>query len=285
MIGRDPREWPIAPSQNLLLASLKAEVYADLLPHLEWVTLPEGWIICHAGGDLDHVYFPTCGIVSLLYELENGNSVEVALTGNDGLVGVHILTGAGASTSRAAVRNTGHAYRIRAAVLKEKFETCPVLRQPMLLYVHALIAQVTQTAVCHCHHRLEQQFARLLLLTLDRLPSNEMPLTHDKMAGLLGVRRESITAAAGNLQESGLIRYHRGRVTVLNRPLLEARVCECYAVVKTELERLSSRLSPATQASASISFGLSDTTRLRAWAPVEHIRKDARPHRSVVWLA
>ena len=157
-------------------------------------------------------------IVSVLYELENGTAVEVALTGNEGLVGVQAFMGGGAATSRAVVRSTGYGYRLRADALKEKFERCPLLRHSLLRYAQALIAQVTQTAVCHCHHRLEQQVSRLLLLSLDRLPSNELDLTQEAMANLLGVRRESITETSGKLQAAGLIRYHRGRITVLNRP-------------------------------------------------------------------
>jgi hypothetical protein len=165
------------------------------------------------------------------------------------------------------VRSTGYGYRLRADVLKGKFERCPLLRQSLLRYAQALIAQVTQTAVCHCHHRLEQQVSRLLLLSLDRLPSNELDLTQEAMANLLGVRRESITETSGKLQRAGLIRYHRGRITVLNRPGLEARVCECYAVVRAELGRLVPQQGAEARPSLSISRSRSEGAGMSANAP------------------
>jgi len=270
--GDDPRSLALAPRQNLLLAALAPEAFAQLAAHLELVALPQGWVVCEAGADVDYVYFPTSGIVSLVYELENGTSVEVALTGNDGMVGVHVVMGGGSATSRAVVRNSGHGYRVRAEVLQEAFENCPLLRQPLLRYAQALMAQTTQTAVCHCHHRLEQQFSRLLLLTLDRLLSNQMALTQDAMADLLGVRRESITATAGKLQVAGLIRYHRGRITVMNRDRLEAHACECYGVVRAELERL---LRPADASHAMPRGEQTPATTLRPHAPFQQIRHSA----------
>lgn len=274
----DPRSLPLAPRQNLVLASLTPEAFSEIAPHLELVALPQGWVVCEAGADIDHVYFPTSGIVSLVYELENGTSVEVALTGNDGLVGVQAVMGGGAATSRAVVRNSGHGYRLRVDVLNEKFERCPLLRQPLLRYAQALMAQTTQTAVCHCHHRLEQQFSRLLLLTLDRLPSNQMALTQDALADLLGVRRESITATAGKLQAAGLIRYHRGRITVMNRDRLEERVCECYGVVKGEIDRLlKPHDAPAPAPSPSDSRHPSHALPLASRASNDHARR-AVPH-------
>lgn len=266
-IGHDLRGSSLAPRQNGLLAALDAESYTQLRPQLEFVSLPHGGVLCEARVDLKHVYFPISGIVSLLYELENGTAVEVALTGNEGLVGVQAFMGGGTATSRAVVRSTGCGYRLRADVLKGKFEHCPLLRQSLLRYAQALIAQVTQTAVCHCHHRLEQQVSRLLLLSLDRLPSNELALTQDAMANLLGVRRESITETSGRLQAAGLIRYHRGRITVLNRPRLEARVCECYAVVRAELDRLVPQQNVEVRPSSSISRGFSEGAGLSASGP------------------
>ena len=238
MMERDSRGSSLMPRQNRLLAALDVDAYADLLPLLEFVPLPEGRIICQAGGVLEHVYFPVSGIVSFLYESASGSSVEIALAGNDGLAGIHLLTGGSTTTTRAVVRNAGHGYRLRAEVLTAKFDSCPALRRLMLRYAQALIAQTTQAAVCHSHHRLEQQFARILLSTIDRLGSHEIALTQDTIASLLGVRRESITETAGRMQTSGLIRYQRGRITVLSRPRLDAVVCECYGVVRGELDRL-----------------------------------------------
>jgi CRP-like cAMP-binding protein len=266
-IGHDLRGSPFSPRQNGLLATLDAESYMQLRPQLEFVSLPQGWVLCEACVDLKYVYFPISGIVSVLYELENGTAVEVALTGNEGLVGVQAFMGGGAATSRAVVRSAGYGYRLRADALKQKFELCPLLRQLLLRYAQALMAQVTQTAVCHCHHRLEQQVSRLLLLSLDRLASNELDLTQEAMANLLGVRRESITETSGKLQRAGLIRYHRGRITVLNRPGMEARVCECYAVVRAELDRLDPQQSADVRPSLSISRSSSKGAGISASAP------------------
>lgn len=238
VIARERATCTTPPSRNRLLGAMNAEAYATLLPHLEFVAMPQGLVVCETGTSLDYVHFPTDGIVSLLYESENGSSVEVALVGNDGLVGLQVLMGAGTATGRAVVRNAGCGYRVRAGVLKSAFESSAEVRQPLLRYAQALLAQTTQTAVCHCHHRLEQQLARLLLSTLDRIPAGELTLTQDTMANLLGVRRESITEVAGKLQAAGLIRYRRGRIAVLSRTGLAAMVCECYMVVRMELERL-----------------------------------------------
>jgi CRP-like cAMP-binding protein len=246
-IGYDARRTALDPRQNRLLAAIEASAYADLLPQLELVAMPERWVICEAGGMLEHVYFPVSGIVSFLFESASGTSVEVGLAGNEGLVGIHLLLGGSRPTSRSVVRNSGHGYRLRADVLKARFESCPAVRQPLLRYAQALIVQTTQMAACHCHHRLEQQFARLLLSTLDRLGANELALTQDTMASLLGVRRESITEAAGRLQTAGLIRYRRGRITVLNRPRLDALVCECYALIRDEFDLLFPRRDTTDQ--------------------------------------
>jgi len=226
------------PQQNHLLAALPPADYERLLPHLELVPLPLGWAVYEAGGHLGYVYFPTTSIVSLLYVLENGASAEIAVTGNDGLVGIALFMGGESTPSRAVVQSAGHAYRLKAAMLKSEFRQGGRLQYLALRYTQALITQMAQTAVCNRHHSVEQQLCRWLLLSLDRLPSNELVMTQELIANMLGVRREGVTEAAGKLQEDGLIQYSRGRITVLNRPKLEARVCECYAVVKRETERL-----------------------------------------------
>ena len=243
----------LSPRHNLLLAGLNAADYASLVVHLDPVPLPCGFVVCHAHHNADYVYFPISGIVSILYELEDGASMEVAVTGNDGVVGVAAFMGGGATTSRAVVRNEGYAYRVRASVLNGEFDNSPLLRRSLLSYAQALFTQIAQSAVCHRHHQLQKQFCRMLLTTFDRLPTDEVALTHDAMASLLGVRRESITAAAGRLQADGLIRYHRGKITVLDRPAMEAQVCECYGVVKNELNRLM----PQVKASASVPLRIS----------------------------
>jgi CRP-like cAMP-binding protein len=221
-----------------LLGALSDEDYARVVRHLEFVPLPCGKVLGEAGSTPEYVYFPTAGIVSMLYEMKNGTSVEAAVTGHDGVVGVTVFMGGGATTSRAVVRNSGHGYRMRADVLKREFEESPTLRQPLLRYTQALLVQMAQSGICHGHHQLVEQFCRLLLSSMDRLASNDVALTQDTIANLLGVRRESITAAAGKLQAAGLIQYRRGRITVLDRAALESRVCECYATVKSELDRL-----------------------------------------------
>ena len=275
--GHGVRGADLPPRQNRLLAALDANTYADLLAHLERVALPQHWVVSEAGRSLEHVYFPISGIVSFAYESANGNSVEVALAGNDGVVGVHVFMGGGMSTSRAVVRNSGHGYRIRADVLKAKFDSCPALRQVLLRYVQALIVQTTQTAVCHCQHRLEQQLARLLLSTLDRLGSNELALTQDAMANLLGVRRESITAVAGKLQTAGLIQCHRGRITVPSRPRLDAFACECNAVVRAEFDRLFPRYDAFAHRATSVSHRFGDVADLSAAVPLAGVPKRAHP--------
>ena len=226
------------PKQNQLLAALPEADYERLLPHLEPVTLPLGLVVFESGSTLRHLYFPASGIVSLLYAMENGASTEIAVIGNEGVVGIALFMGGESTPSRAVVQSAGHGYRLKAAVLKPEFERGGPLQQLLLRYTQALIAQMTQTAVCNRHHAVDQQLCRWLLLSLDRLPSNELAMTQELIANMLGVRREGVTEAAGKLQEEGLIRYRRGHITVLDRPKLEARVCECYAVVKKELDRL-----------------------------------------------
>jgi CRP-like cAMP-binding protein len=217
---------------------MPAAEFERLSPHLELVELPLGEALYEPGGRLDHVYFPTTSIVSLLYVLENGASAEIAVVGNEGILGISLFMGGETTPSRAVVQSAGSGYRLSAPLLKEEFNRAgPVLRL-LLRYTQALITQMTQTAVCNRHHSIEQQLCRWLLLSLDRLSSNSLTMTQELIANMLGVRREGVTVAARNLQRAGLIRYSRGRIDVLDRPGLEKTVCECYAVVKAEFERL-----------------------------------------------
>ena len=226
------------PKQNHLLAALPAEEYNRLLPHLELVPMPIGNVLYESGGRLNHVYFPTTSIVSLLYVLENGASAEIAIVGNEGILGISIFMGGETTPSRAVVQSAGFGYRLKAQLLKQEFNRAgPVLRL-LLRYTQTLITQMAQTAVCNRHHTVEQQLCRWLLLSLDRLPTASLNMTQDLIANMLGVRREGVTEAAGNLQRKGLIKYSRGHIKVLDRPGLERAVCECYAVVKLEFDRL-----------------------------------------------
>ena len=224
--------------QNQLLAALPAADLERLLLHLEPVTLPLGLVIFESGSKLRHLYFPASGIVSLLYAMESGTSTEIAVIGNEGAVGIALFMGGESTPSRAVVQSAGHGLRLKAAVLTKEFALGGPLQYLLLRYTQALIAQMTQTAVCNRHHSVDQQLCRWLLLSLDRLPSNELTMTQELIANMLGVRREGVTEAAGKLQEAGLIRYSRGHISVLDRPKLEKRVCECYAVVKKEMDRL-----------------------------------------------
>ena len=231
---------PHSPSQNHLLAAMPTAAFERLRPHLELVEMPLGKVLYESGGRLDHVYFPTTCIVSLLYVLENGASAEIAVVGNEGILGISLFMGGETTPSRGVVQSAGFGYRLQAPLLKREFDRAgPVLRL-LLRYTQALITQMTQTAVCNRHHSVEQQLCRWLLLSIDRLPSNSLRMTQELIANMLGVRREGVTEAAGNLQRAGLIRYNRGRIDVLNRPQLEKTVCECYAVVKAEFDRLLS---------------------------------------------
>ena len=200
--------------------------------------MPLGWAVYEAGGQMRYLYFPTTSIVSLLYVLENGASAEIAITGNEGLVGISLFMGGETTPSRAVVQSKGNGYRLRASVLKTEFALGGSLQYLSLRYTQALITQMAQTAVCNRHHSVDQQLCRWLLLSLDRLSSNELSMTQELIANMLGVRREGVTEAAGKLQDAKLIQYRRGRITVLDRPGLEARSCECYQVVKTEFDRL-----------------------------------------------
>ena len=229
------------PTQNHLLAALPEADYARLLPDLELVSMPLGWAVYESGGHMGYMYFPTTSLVSLLYVMENGASAEIAITGNCGLVGISLFMGGETTPNRAVVQSAGDGYRLKASVVKKEFAMGGSLQHLALRYTQALITQMAQTAVCNRHHALERQLCRWLLLSLDRLPSNELTMTQELIGNMLGVRREGVTEAAGKLQAAGLIHYSRGKITVLDRPKLEARVCECYAVVKRESDRLLSR--------------------------------------------
>ena len=226
------------PMTNRLLAAVPPEDFARLQPHLELVALPLGWVVYESGGTQGYVYFPADAIVSLLYVMEDGASAEIAVVGSDGVVGISIFMGGETTPSRAVVQSAGQGYRLKASVLKAEFERGGVPQHILLRYTQALITQMAQTAMCNRHHAVDQQLCRWLLLSLDRLPSNVLIMTQELIGNMLGVRREGVTEAAGNLQQSGIIRYTRGKITVLDRPKLEARVCECYKVVKQETERL-----------------------------------------------
>ena len=238
MVKNGPLSARQSPRQNHLLAALPATDYGRLLPHLELVPLPLAWAVYEAGDAQGYVYFPTTSIVSLLYVMEDGSSAEIAVVGNEGLVGIALFMGGESTPSRAVVQSAGYGYRLRASVLKTEFGQGGDLQHLLLRYTQALITQMAQTAVCNRHHAVEQQLCRWLLLSLDRLPSNELTMTQELIANMLGVRREGVTEAAGKLQAAGLIHYSRGKIVVLDRPKLEADVCECYAVVKREYNRL-----------------------------------------------
>ncbi|NPW33210.1 Crp/Fnr family transcriptional regulator [Pseudomonas aeruginosa] len=228
----------VSPLQNHLLAALTQEIQERLIPHLERVTLPLGKVLYESGDALRHVYFPTDAIVSLLYVMEDGASAEISVVGNEGLIGVAVFMGGESTPSRAIVQSAGHAYRLPGQKLKDEFNRHGEMLQLMLRYTQALITQMAQTAVCNRHHSIDQQLCRWLLLSLDRLPSNQLSMTQELIANMLGVRREGVTEAAGKLQKLGVIKYSRGHITVLDRPQLEVLCCECYAVVKRETDRL-----------------------------------------------
>ena len=229
---------PHSPHLNRLLAALPAEEFERLAPHLELVAMPLGEVLYESGGQLRHVYFPTTSIVSLLYVMQNGASAEIAVIGNEGVVGVSLFMGGETTTSRAIVQSDGHGYRLEGQLLKDEFNRAGFLLRLLLRYTQALITQMAQTAVCNRHHSIEQQLCRWLLLSLDRLSSNTLVMTQELISNMLGVRREGVTEAARRLQTAGLIRYSRGRIEVIDRPRLEQAVCECYGVVKRESDRL-----------------------------------------------
>jgi CRP-like cAMP-binding protein len=226
------------PQENHILEALPQPERERLFPHLQLVALPLGKVLYESGDTLRHIYFPTDSIVSLLYVLENGQSAEIAVVGTDGAIGVALFMGGETTTNRAIVQSAGSAYQLTGARLKEEFERHGETLHILLRYTQALITQMTQTAVCNRHHTVDQQLCRWLLLSLDRLPSAELIMTQELIAGMLGVRREGVTDAAGKLQKLGVISYQRGHIKVLDRPRLEQLSCECYAVVKKETDRL-----------------------------------------------
>ena len=238
---------PHSPKQNHLLAALPAADCERLFPHLERVPMSLGSALYESGSRQDHVFFPAASIVSLLYVMQDGASAEIAVVGNEGVVGVALFMGGDSTPSRAVVQSAGSAFRLKAELLKAEFDRGGALQYLLLRYTQSLITQMAQTAVCNRHHTVEQQLCRWLLLSLDRLPSNELIMTQKLIANMLGVRREGVTEAAGRLQADRLIDYSRGKIVVLDRPKLEARVCECYAVVKRESDRLLSSIGVAGQ--------------------------------------
>ena len=229
---------PQIRDQNRLLAVLPAAERERLDLHLEPVSMALGEVVYESGSQLEYVYFPTTSIVSLLYVMADGASAEIAVVGNEGMVGVVLFMGGETTPSRAIVQSAGSAYRLPGHAMKEEFVRGGAMQHLLLRYTQALLTQMAQTAVCNRHHSVDQQLCRWLLLSLDRLPSNKLTMTQELIANMLGVRREGVTEAAGKLQSAGLIQYSRGRITVLDRPRLEARACECYGVVKRESDRL-----------------------------------------------
>ncbi|MGL5631653.1 MAG: Crp/Fnr family transcriptional regulator [Azovibrio sp.] len=226
------------PRINQLLSALPETEWQRWLSQLEWVQMPLGQVLCESGDKLSHVYFPTTAIVSLLYVMENGASAEIAVVGYEGIVGVSLFMGGDSTPSRAVVQSAGEGFRLKAGILKEEFNQAGPVMHLLLRYTQALITQTAQTAVCNRHHSLDQQLCRWLLLSLDRLTNNELVMTQELIANMLGVRREGVTEAALKLQKAGLIRYARGHISVLDRQGLEKRTCECYVVVKKEYDRL-----------------------------------------------
>jgi CRP-like cAMP-binding protein len=224
--------------ENHLLSVLPEAERARVTPHLVPVDLPLGQVVYESGDRLDHVYFPTTSIVSLLYVMEDGASAEIAIVGNEGIIGIALFMGGETTPNRAVVQSAGQAYRLDARILKEEFQRAGPVQRLLLRYTQALITQMAQTAVCNRHHSIDQQLCRWLLLSIDRLPSNELKMTQELIANMLGVRRSGVTEAALKLQDAGLIRYGHGHIEVLDRPGLEKRVCECYSVVKREFDRL-----------------------------------------------
>jgi CRP-like cAMP-binding protein len=226
------------PHHNHLLDALPPGDYERLAPHLELIAMRLGDVLYESGDRLRYVYFPTTCIISLLYVMEDGASAEIAVVGNEGILGISLFMGGDTTPSRAIVQSAGHGFRLKAELLKNEFGRFGPTMHLLLRYTQALITQMAQTAVCNRHHSVDQQLCRWLLLSLDRLASNELSMTQELIANMLGVRREGVTEAARKLQDAGLISYSRGRITVLDRPGLEARSCECYQVVKTEFDRL-----------------------------------------------
>jgi CRP-like cAMP-binding protein len=240
-----------ATTQNHLLAAFPTKEYERLAADLELVPMPLGMVLSESGGRMQHLFFPTTSIVSLLYVLQDGSSAEIGVVGNEGVVGISLFMGGQTTPSRAVVRSAGHGYRLRAGLLLREFELGGAVMRLLLRYTQSLITQMTQTAVCNRHHSVEQQLCRSLLVSLDRMSGSSLTMTQELIASMLGVRREGVTEAAGNLQRAGLIRYRRGHIEVLDRAGLEQAVCECYSVVKVEFDRLmcdSPRLEPGNPA-------------------------------------
>ena len=229
---------PDSPRENHLLAALPADEWERLRPKMELWPMALGHVLYESGSKLQHVYFPTTSLISLLYVMEDGASAEIAIVGKEGIVGISLFMGGETTPSRGIVQSAGSAYRVAGSILKDEFLRAGTLQRLLLLYIQALITQMSQTAVCNRHHSVDQQLCRWLLMSLDRLPSNELTMTQELIANMLGVRREGVTESAGKLQKLGLISYNRGHIKVLDRPALEAHACECYAVVKKEFDRL-----------------------------------------------
>jgi CRP-like cAMP-binding protein len=227
-----------APVNNQILAALPPRDFARLSPHLKLVAMPLGKVLYESGEALRHVYFPTDSIVSLLYVMTNGMPAEIAIVGNEGVIGIALFMGGETTTNRAVVQSAGSAYRLAGSLLKAEFDRHAEMQRLLLRFTQALITQMAQTAVCNRHHSIEQQLCRWLLLSLDRLASNKLTMTQQLIADMLGVRRQGVTEAAGKLQKLGVISHYRGQITVLDRSRLEKICCECYAVVKRETNRL-----------------------------------------------
>jgi len=236
--GSFGRPLGVGEVKNHLLAALPEEEQNRLLLHLELIPMPLGKSLYESGDRLQHVYFPTNAIVSLLYIMEDGASAEISVVGNEGIVGIALFMGGDTMPNRAVVQSEGEAYRLNGQILKNEFNRAGAFQHLLLRYTLAMFAQMAQTAVCNRHHTIDQQLCRWLLLSLDRLPANKLVMTQELIANMLGVRREGVTEAAGRLHDAGLIEYNRGHITVLDRPGLEARVCECYQVVRKEFRRL-----------------------------------------------
>jgi CRP-like cAMP-binding protein len=229
-----------ATTQNHLLAAFPAAEYERVSADLQLVEMPLGKVLSESGGRMSHVYFPTTCVVSIMYVLADGSAAEIGVVGNEGIVGISLFMGGDTTPSRAVVRGAGHAYRLSSSLLQAEFNRGGPVMRLLLRYTQSLLTQMAQTAVCNRHHSVEQQLCRALLLTLDRTSGTSLNMTQEMIAGMLGVRREGVTEAAGNLQRAGLIKYQRGHIDVLDRPGLESAVCECYGVVKVEYERLMS---------------------------------------------
>ena len=232
------------PRQNHILAALPSSDLERLLPELELVPLILGEVIYEAGSRQEYLYFPISGIVSRLYILKNGESAEIAVAGNEGVIGIAVFTGGETIANRSVVQSAGYAYRLQEAIVKREFRADGALHHRLMRYMQALLTQMAQTAVCNRHHSLEQQLCRWLLLSLDRLPSSELTMTHELIANMLGVRRGGVTEAAGNLQAAKLIHCSRGHINILDRAGLEARACECYSIVRSEYDRLLCKEAP-----------------------------------------